>query len=581
MITPPAIVDERPIASSESPSRWRLTYALELVVGPVGSTAISSRVLVNLALNPDRYEVDAAPGVTVTPTVGGVSVDQRGFIRSRVLVSGDFGIARKQGWSPGVLTGGRLVGGGITFADGNTLWRELRRLFELWDAANADPSLSARMIWHDFRNDDHWFAIPIRWKVPRTSDAHRAHYPYEFELETVGMADDSGAPPESRIFRAVGDVVGAATGYINAAVGVVADLGAFVGEVNGTVRTSLYSVIGAGAGIVAAGAGLVQGVRDVLDIPAAAVEAAAALVDDLIALIRDVLGETPWSPTSAAGSNNAALYAAAADLRDSLDGLLSQPSLFDDATATATTRIAVLAAGDQRLSLGEVAAAPSGAFGLAARATPGSSARVAGAGGSAAEPAAPVTYLRAYVVRAGDTVHQIAGIELGDITRWTQVVAINQLVPPYIAATRRPGARVARPGDTIYLPATTGSRSVDEPDRLGVDVAAPDGVWEAADDVGGLARVEGDACLSQGLSRRLRGELGTHPLFPSLGTSARIGAPVGSTAEVALAVRTAVVADDRVASVPALTVVALGDGFEVEVEVESGDGRRVTARRVA
>ena len=51
-----------------------------------------------------------------------------------------------------------------------------------------------------------------------------------------------------------------------------------------------------------------------------------------------------------------------------------------------------------------------------------------------------------YIVRRADTLWEIAGTQLGDSTRWSEVAKLNQLQPPSLIVTGRCSARsVASP----------------------------------------------------------------------------------------------------------------------------------------
>ena len=75
-----------------------------------------------------------------------------------------------------------------------------------------------------------------------------------------------------------------------------------------------------------------------------------------------------------------------------------------------------------------------------------------------------------YIVKRGDTLWEIAGTQVGDSTRWSEVARLNQLRPPYLIVT----------GQTLLLPAKAQRSPVATPQRWPGLAAARPGARAAA-----------------------------------------------------------------------------------------------------
>jgi phage baseplate assembly protein W len=182
----------------------------------------------------------------------------------------------------------------------------------------------------------------------------------------------------------------------------------------------------------------------------------------------------------------------------------------------------------------------------------------------------------------GDTLQIIAAREMGDATRWPEIVSYNGLVPPFITddeALAGPG--VALSGQSIRIPAPAPiSDATTNPNATFLsDIKLQNGLVEA-DSAGDMLLCEGLPNLKQALVHRVvtqRGELMYHPLYGSL-LRRLIGTVNGPTANLLAAqyAKATVESDPRVSRVSKSTAQVSGDVINVSVEAETISGRSIT-----
>lgn len=187
----------------------------------------------------------------------------------------------------------------------------------------------------------------------------------------------------------------------------------------------------------------------------------------------------------------------------------------------------------------------------------------------------PLTGYRYVEIHHGDTLRTIAARELGDAARWIDLIAYNNLAPPYVAEIASSG--VLAYGDQIRVPAPTRIISTTtDPDRVfEVDIDLSTGQLEA--DNGDLALVAGRDNLRQALRHRVeteRGELVYHGEYGSF-VRRLIGAVNGPTSALLAAeyAKSAVLADPRISSVSQSRADVVGDTINVSVEAQPVTGR--------
>jgi len=185
----------------------------------------------------------------------------------------------------------------------------------------------------------------------------------------------------------------------------------------------------------------------------------------------------------------------------------------------------------------------------------------------------PLYGYRFVEIRHGDTLQAIAARELGDASRWADLIVYNELRPPFI--TDDPlaaGDGVLLSGALIRLPAPapTATSVTDADQVFGVDILLDRGQIVMQD--GDFSLASGRVNLHQALKHRIdtdRGELLFHQEYGSLVRSL-IGSVNGPTAALLASeyAKSAVLSDDRIQQVTQSTAEVIGDKINVSVEAE-------------
>lgn len=180
-------------------------------------------------------------------------------------------------------------------------------------------------------------------------------------------------------------------------------------------------------------------------------------------------------------------------------------------------------------------------------------------------------------IRYGDDLRKIALRELGDAAAWLDLVVLNGLRPPYIAASASAG--VLAYGDQIAIPAPVSvvSAETDPATVYGTDVRLFNRRLGVED--GDFAVVSGLLNFRQALVLRVnvnKRELMFHPTFGCYVRSL-LGRVTGPTAAqlAAFYVKSALLEDERVDSVPTCVAEVLGDQIKVDAKVLPITGKPV------
>ena len=193
----------------------------------------------------------------------------------------------------------------------------------------------------------------------------------------------------------------------------------------------------------------------------------------------------------------------------------------------------------------------------------------------------PEPRYRLVATNYGDTLRSIAYREMGDAQRWTELVWLNSLQPPYLTNDEGlAGPSVLLFGDKIKVPASAGLNSEDIDDELAfAKDAALVGKLLQVNEAGDLLVVAGVDNLKQQLTHRIntpRGQLVHHPAYGSfvwrlLGT---VNGPVAGLLGSEY-VRSALLADYRVSSVKRSVAAVSGDSVSIEAVAIAIDGSEV------
>lgn len=178
-----------------------------------------------------------------------------------------------------------------------------------------------------------------------------------------------------------------------------------------------------------------------------------------------------------------------------------------------------------------------------------------------------------------DSLQDIALREMGDSSRWTDLIWLNDLVPPFITNDESlAGPRVLLAGQRIAVPVLGNGVDPDELETFGVDVGL-DKFGKLTASGGDLNVVAGFENLKMALVRRLVTEKRTKGFSPTYGcwVSVLRGEKLGA-AQLALAamyVKSSLLEDDRVSDVIDCTATAGGDVINITAIVQPIDGKNI------
>lgn len=177
-------------------------------------------------------------------------------------------------------------------------------------------------------------------------------------------------------------------------------------------------------------------------------------------------------------------------------------------------------------------------------------------------------------IHAGDTLRTIAARELGDATRWVELIYLNDLQAPYIVATAddvadNPGTLYY--GQQIMIPAPRRYQPVfDDVEVYGIDAMLDNnGRFRVAN--GDFVIVKGVPNLKQAIRHRLITEPGELLHYPEYGCMARalMGRRAFETARLLAIyyVRRSLSLEPRIDSVPSVVAEVSGDTIKVEGQI--------------
>lgn len=183
----------------------------------------------------------------------------------------------------------------------------------------------------------------------------------------------------------------------------------------------------------------------------------------------------------------------------------------------------------------------------------------------------PLAGFRLVEVQHGDTLQKIAARELGDASRWRDLITINELSWPYLTGDPNAvSATVKLYGSLIAVPAAVSTASAElDPDAVfGTDIKLSGGFLETGGNDFGV--VSGRENYKQAIQNRVATEQGELIFHMPYGCGIRklLGVVNGPTSAVLAAnyVKSAVLADPRTASVNSSVATVSGDVLSVNTE---------------
>lgn len=183
-------------------------------------------------------------------------------------------------------------------------------------------------------------------------------------------------------------------------------------------------------------------------------------------------------------------------------------------------------------------------------------------------------------IQHGDTLQVIAARELGDASKWVDIVSVNGLRPPYLTGVAgEASASVKLYGQTLVVPAaSTVPSSVNDADQLfGVDLDLSGGALSV--ESGDLKLAGGRANLRQALVHHIVTDLQELLFHLRYGCGVRrlLGAVAGPASGLLAAeyVRTAIRMDTRVAAVISTTADVVGDQVVVTARIQPITGTTI------
>lgn len=445
------------------------------------------------------------------------------------------------------------------------------------------------LVWHNPKEDEHWFVEPRRFFSDRNQTQFRVTYPWDIELLAYAPADDIGRTfsEDKNLIDTIKDGLRMVNSAINTARGAIQDITGLVQELDNIVA-GFATTINNATNIIGDAADLVNGTAAFITSPIDAV----TNINTNLAANLEALGNATTSVPDA-------VFNSIRRLEDSFDRLGQFPQFFQTDTQRSLSRaqrISELSTSNSRSELQAAAnrAPPNSFQEVLALGTGNNAGDLLTADGELGIGRNLTRYQSAaeYTVTASDTLQSLAARFLGDAREWRAIAVLNGLTAPYISSTGIPGT--ATVGSTILIPSTNpppqqraitpvlgvSPESSGAERLLGTDLRLErtgdvnDTFDLVIDEEGGsvdFKAVSGVPNLAQGLLSRLRTEKGTNQLYREVGVDRLIATRAASLdRDVAVfRISQAVRADPRVVAISNLrTSAGSADTIQLDLDVQ-------------
>lgn len=577
-------------------SMWSAQGALFYSLAIVSADALSGRFATQIGLGAAGLDDDVTrefafpyvqsvddsepPATTLRFLLGnGVHLEHRGLRQKFVNVSGTTGLRPYS--VPGTTI--PVLGTRIPFSGGETGvteertgltdLAELRNLFRAWFRiqTDVDKRRALRLVWLDAYLNDAWVVEVLKPGLRLDRVAGRPMTTaWSFSLVGIEQINAFVLPSEADSTKegGFGGFLKRITDFTNTLRQGLADVSSLIERAAGVTQLTLNTFLGPASAVLDGLRGIVGGVQRFLTIPRNTV---ISIANDFIGFLNtiDTLANYQVNPFFAGGglSEVRLLQSSGRAMVHTLRRIAAEPRLFGVDLPSALQNRA------QRYARPDVADRGRGDM-----------QRVPGAN----------TGARQGVVFGGEDIYAAARRILGDARRWRELVVLNSLRPPYIAASGN-GTDVLRPGDPILYPSRNDGIEVNTQvtddtariaSRLGQDVrllGTPGMATQASDfaiDSGDLALIHGQDNYGQALAMLFATPIGALPLHPTYGIPWVTGAKqrLTTVSEWNLRVRGALLSDPRTAKVDRFGVTYRGNAVHVSARVTSIDGDDGTAR---
>ena len=597
----------RQIAKDDQMFVKSLLYFFELEVpGVATNTGTTVRFITPLLINPQNIVMQEPYAVTPTPTVGGgLYVEEDGVIARHLQISGTTGFQPRSAAGVGFGASiwqldlsedlsfpmrGETIGTGsvapIAFMgmSGQRQFQFLQdRIFRLYSDLKQNPDASAgtKLYFHNPKDQENWRVIPMNFTMTRAAPRSTMYF-YDIQLLVVEKANynmvEVTQSPENLTFvdqirnsaKAIRGTINSITGSIREFKNTIQQYSAALGEIKGAFN-SFNNIIDECSAVAGELGRALDGVNSLVRLP---FDTAINLVESLEETVKIAEGVK----TSTLASFN--FVDQVGKVERSIINLAATLGS-EEAQRDQLNRYRQLT---ENLSVPDEGAGIQSATSIQGLANQGTGVTAGTADTDRGRPPSqdPMgrpsgNSVRTVRVNQNDSIQDIATRTLGSPARAAELIILNNLRPPYISDTGIPNT--LKPGDELLVP-SAGRNSADKqgPTVLGVNTASslearlygidmlinpvPSSETLSYDLVlsstgEDIRHVSGVDNLKQGLRTRLLTELGSDPLYPSIGFRRIVGLNATGTEQAImnLSLSDAVLADERVQSIEGLRVV--------------------------